>query len=146
MSYVLDHIGLAVANLDAQAEWYARALGLTRVGRFEVEALRLRGEFLSHEQGWAIELLERADAGGGLRAPDPMTALLTLGYGHICIRVPDVAASYAVIVAAGGAERLSPRESPEPGVQFAFVADPEGNLIELLDRPGPVGGKGGASL
>jgi catechol 2,3-dioxygenase-like lactoylglutathione lyase family enzyme len=26
--------------------------------------------------------------------------------------------------------------APEPGVRMAFVADPEGNLIELLHRPG----------
>lgn len=139
MSFALDHVGLAVADLDAQAEWYARALGLTRVGRFEVEQLQLRGEFLRHDDGWAIELLERSGAGGGLRAPDPMTALHTLGYGHVCIRVADVDATHATLVAAGGLDRLSPRQSPEPGVRFAFVSDPEGNLIEILDRPGPIG-------
>ena len=29
---------------------------------------------------------------------------------------------------------MTPRPSPEPGVRMAFVADPEGNLVELLDR------------
>jgi hypothetical protein len=29
---------------------------------------------------------------------------------------------------------MTPRASPEPGVRMAFVADPEGNLIELIDR------------
>jgi len=29
---------------------------------------------------------------------------------------------------------MAPRPSPEPGVRMAFVADPEGNLVELLDR------------
>lgn len=143
MQYSLDHVGLAVADLDAQAEWYARALGLSRVGRFEVGPLQLRGEFLRHDDGWAIELLERAGASGGLRAPDPMTALLTHGYGHICLRVGDVDATHAALIAAGGLDRLSPRESPEPDVRFAFVADPEGNLIELLDRPGPIGARVG---
>jgi glyoxylase I family protein len=31
---------------------------------------------------------------------------------------------------------MPPCAAPEPGVQMAFVADPEGNLIELLHRPG----------
>ena len=29
---------------------------------------------------------------------------------------------------------MPPSPSPEPGVRIAFVADPEGNLIELVDR------------
>ena len=32
---------------------------------------------------------------------------------------------------------MPPCPAPEPGVRMAFVADPEGNLIELLHRPGP---------
>ncbi|MGV1033813.1 MAG: VOC family protein [Microbacteriaceae bacterium] len=144
MRYALDHVGLSVADLEAQAEWYARALGLKRTGRFEVPPLGLRGEFVLSDEGWAIELLEREGSDGGLRAPDPMTALLTRGYGHVCLRVADVDAMFDALIAAGALERLSPRESPEPGVRFAFVADPEGNLIELLDRPGPIGTKVGA--
>ena len=38
------------------------------------------------------------------------------------------------LLAAGAASRLPPSPSPEPGVRIAFVADPEGNLVELLDR------------
>jgi hypothetical protein len=34
---------------------------------------------------------------------------------------------------------MAPQDAPEPGVRVSFVADPEGNLIELLDRTGPVG-------
>jgi glyoxylase I family protein len=30
------------------------------------------------------------------------------------------------------------QESPEPGVTMAYVADPEGNLIEIIDRKGAV--------
>lgn len=145
MDYTLDHVGVSVENLDAQVEWYSRALGLERKGRFQVEALGLSGEFLLSPEGWAIEMLQREGSGGGLRAPDPMTALLTRGYGHICLRVTDVDAMFDSLIAAGGVEKLSPRQSPEPGVRFAFVADPEGNLIELLDRKGPIGFNAGSA-
>ncbi len=37
---------------------------------------------------------------------------------------------------------MPPGPSPEAGVRMAFVADPEGNLIELLHRPG-AGRRGG---
>jgi len=34
---------------------------------------------------------------------------------------------------------MTPRPSPEAGVRMAFVADPEGDLVELLSRPAPQG-------
>jgi catechol 2,3-dioxygenase-like lactoylglutathione lyase family enzyme len=37
-------------------------------------------------------------------------------------------------VAAGARALREPGPSPEPGVRFAFLADPEGNLIELVER------------
>ena len=52
----------------------------------------------------------------------------------IGICVPDVDAAYAGLLTAGATDRMSPRPSPEPGVRMAYVADPEGNLVELLDR------------
>ncbi len=30
----------------------------------------------------------------------------------------------------------TPRDTPEPGLRIAFVADPDGNLVELLSRDG----------
>lgn len=139
MDYKLDHVGVSVANLDAMVDWYANALNLEKRWKFEVPHVNLTGQFLVSEDGWAIELLHREGSGGGLKAPDPMTANLTHGYGHLCLRVKDVDEMFEQLTAFGAQERLSPRPSPEPGVRFAWVADPEGNLIELHDRKGPIG-------
>jgi lactoylglutathione lyase len=135
----LDHVGLSVADLDAQAKWYSTALGLRESAPFAIAPLELRGVFLVGENGLAIELLERRGSAPGLRAPDTATALLTQGYGHICLRVEDVDGQHARLIIAGATERMAPQDAPEPGVRVSFVADPEGNLIELLDRTGPVG-------
>ena len=70
----------------------------------------------------------------GLQAANPVEAALTRGFGHVAFDVPDVDAAYDALVAAGASDRMSPRPSPEPGVRMAYVADPEGNLVELLDR------------
>jgi len=137
----LDHVGLSVADLDAQTAWYSSTLGLEPSSPFALDALGIRGVFLVDRQNqWAIELISRDGSEPGLQAPDPPTALLTQGYGHICLRVDDVDATYDRLLAAGATERMAPRAAPESGVSMAFVADHEGNLIELLDRPGPVGG------
>jgi lactoylglutathione lyase len=134
----LDHVGLSVADLDAQAAWYAAAFGLREALPFEIAGLGLRGAFVVGD-GFAIELLEREGSQPGLRAPDQATALLTRGFGHIALRVSGVDDTHASLLAAGASERLAPQPAPEPGVRMSFVADPEGNLIELLDRPTPVG-------
>ncbi|WP_375387069.1 VOC family protein [uncultured Amnibacterium sp.] len=134
----IDHVGLSVGDLDAQLAWYAAAFGWRVAAPFAIPPLGLRGAFVVSEDGQAIELLERQGSGGGLRAPDPQAALLTRGLGHVCVRVDDTDAWHARLLAAGAEERLPPGDAPEPGVRFSFVADPEGNLVELLDRPGPV--------
>jgi catechol 2,3-dioxygenase-like lactoylglutathione lyase family enzyme len=69
-----------------------------------------------------------------LRAADPPTAVLTEGFGHIAFDVAGVDAAFDRLVGLGARAVMTPRPSPEPGVRMAFVADPEGNLVELLDR------------
>ncbi|MFT4234270.1 MAG: VOC family protein [Microbacterium sp.] len=135
-----DHIGLSVGDLDTAVAWYVEALGLVATEPFAVPSVGVRGQFVvdPHDH-WAIELLERAGSDGGIRATSAPEAMLTRGFGHICLRVPSVDAVYERLVAAGASERMSPCESPEPGVRMAFVADPEGNLIELHDRAGHAG-------
>jgi lactoylglutathione lyase len=130
-----DHVGISVADLGTAAGWYCAALGLEREFEFDVPHVGLRGAMLLSPSGYRVELLER---GGSARhdppAGGPDEAALRRGYGHMCLDVPDVDAAHAVLLAAGAADRMSPRTSPEPGVRMAFVADPEGNLIELIDR------------
>jgi lactoylglutathione lyase len=134
-----DHVGLSVADLDEQVAWYCAAFELTEASPFEIPALGLRGSFVVGGPGLAIELLERAGSTPGIQAADQAEALLTRGYGHICLRVDDVDEFHARLLAHGAGERMRPQPAPEPGVRMSFVADPEGNLIELLDRAGTVG-------
>ena len=47
-------------------------------------------------------------------------------------RVSDLDATYAELLARGATPVWDPRPSPEPGVRMAFVADPEGNLVEFI--------------
>ena len=137
---VLDHVGLSVADLDAQAEWYSRALGFERLEPGGIPAVGLRVVFLvDPEHKWAIELLNRPGSQAKPRAATAPEHVLSQGYGHICLRVDDVDATYDRLIAAGASSIMEPGASPVSGVRMAFVADPEGNFIEMLDRPGPPG-------
>jgi lactoylglutathione lyase len=130
-----DHVGISVADLGTAADWYCAALGLAREFEFEVPQAALRGAMLLSPAGYRVELLERAGSAAAGPAPaGPDEAALQRGYGHMCLDVADVDAAHARLLAAGAADRMPPRAAPEPGVRMAFVADPEGNLIELIDR------------
>jgi glyoxylase I family protein len=130
----LDHPGLNVADLDAAREFYARAFGCETELEFELPD-GIRGAMLKLPAGGRLELFERPGAAAGPAPESPIAALATRGYGHFAVSAPDIEAVYGWALEAGAAERLSPRPSPEPGVRFAFVADPEGNLVELVERP-----------
>jgi len=135
----VDHIGLSVGDLDGMRDWYVRAFGFGTARPFEVPHAGLRGVFLLGPDDIAIELLERRDSSRVRPAAStPPDDLLARGWAHLCLRVDDVDDTFARLVDAGAGVLAAPGDSPEPGVRFAFVTDPEGNLIELLDRKGPV--------
>lgn len=131
---IFDHVGLTVGDLDAAVDWYSRALDLSEEFRFELPGAEFRGVMMIGPTRYRIELLERRGSQPGPQPANPVDAALIRGYGHICLDVEDVDLAFRELLAVGASERMSPRASPEPGVRMAFVADPEGNLIELLDR------------
>ncbi|WP_406165485.1 VOC family protein [Streptomyces sp. NBC_00996] len=134
MNTRLDHISVDVRDLAAQIAWYQEAFGLKTVFEFTLEGPGLSGVVLEHPHGWRIELLARPGSTPGLRARDPLAAALTEGYGHFAVTTPELAPVYAALVAHGAGEVMKPGPSPEPGIRMAWVADPEGNLVELTER------------
>ena len=140
-----DHVGLNVADLPAMVAWYTEALDLKVEFEFSLPQVAFRGTMLASPDGHRIELLHRDGSRPGLQAGSPVEAALTRGYSHFALDVADVDASYAALIEAGATDRMSPRPSPEPGVRMAYVADPEGNLIELLDRTAAYAGEGSGS-
>jgi catechol 2,3-dioxygenase-like lactoylglutathione lyase family enzyme len=62
------------------------------------------------------------------------TAINAPGFAHIAFRVDDVAAARDDVIAAGGkrfGELVSVAVAGAGSVTFVYVADPEGNVIEL---------------
>ena len=135
MAFRLDHVGLAVADLATAADWYRGAFGLDTDLVLRVDELGLDIVMLIHPTyGYRVELLSRAGSSVGAKPADPAAAAARHGYGHIAFEVGDVDAEFDRVVAAGARPVMAPRPAPEPGARMAFVADPEGNLIELLHR------------
>jgi lactoylglutathione lyase len=102
-----------------------------------VDAIDLSIEMLIHPAfGYRVELLHRPGTGtaGAGKPAHPAEAARRAGYGHVAFAVADLDAAYDHAVARGARPVMPPCPAPEPGVRMAFVADPEGNLVELLDR------------
>ena len=124
-----------MADLARAEAWYQKAFGLQREFATRVDAVALDIVMLRDpEHGHRVELLHRPGSGPGLRAANPAEAALTEGFGHLAFGVASLGASHSRLIGLGAREIMPPQPSPEPGVRMSFLADPEGNLVELVER------------
>ena len=128
----LDHVGIAVGDLQQAVAFYRDALGLAVEEPEEVTAQRVRAHFIPAGDA-ALELLEATSA------DSPIARYLERrgpGLHHITLRVDDIAAALARLRARG--IRLID-EQPRPGahgslVAFIHPASAHGVLVELKQR------------
>jgi methylmalonyl-CoA epimerase len=129
MKVRLDHIGIAVKDLDAALAFYRDALGLHVEESEEVASQRVRAHFIAVGEP-ALELLEATASDSAIaryiqkRGP---------GIHHITLRVDDIAAVLSHLRARG--VRLVD-DVPRPGAEGAMVAfihpsAAHGVLVEL---------------
>jgi len=127
----LDHIGIAVKDLESALRTYERGLGLTCSHRETVEAEQVRTAFLPVGDT-QIELLESASPDG------PIGRFLEKrgeGIHHLCFEVEDLDAA----LSRSKAEGLTPLGEPRDGAQgkriiFLHPKGAHGVLIELCQR------------
>jgi len=126
------HIALSVRDLDVQQRWYQQALGLDEVvEQFELPEPRVRTVVLRAANGLRIELIER-EGSTAQTFHDPLEAALTQGYSHWALEVEDLDQTFAALSAVGAQPVSLPAPAVQPGARFAYVGDPEGNLLELI--------------
>jgi glyoxylase I family protein len=130
----MDHVGLNVRDLDAMSDFYVQAFGYREQVRFRLDDLDLGIVMLVDDDGRRFELLARSSGTPGLRAATPVEAAATWGFGHVAFRVEDLPETFARLLGLGASEVFDPRPAPEAGFWFAWVHDPEGNLVELIAR------------
>ena len=128
----LDHVGIAVENLDEALELYTKLLGLEVKGTEVVEAQKVRTAFLPLG-GTELELLESTDPEGPIGR---FIAARGQGVQHLAFRVEDIDAALVELKAAG--MRLID-EVPRYGAGGARIAflhpkATNGVLVELCER------------
>jgi methylmalonyl-CoA/ethylmalonyl-CoA epimerase len=139
MKATIDHVGIAVADLDEALAFYRDALGLEIEAPEDVASQKVRAHFIplgnpAEQTGASLELLEATDPSS------PIAKYLEKrgpGLHHITLRVDDIAAALSRLKAHG--VRLID-EAPRPGADGSLVAfihpsSTHGVLVELTERP-----------
>jgi catechol 2,3-dioxygenase-like lactoylglutathione lyase family enzyme len=114
------HIALATRNFDRLRDFYTETLGLPILGGFPGERILFIGAGST-----AIELIEE---GTTPPSADP------IGWSHLALEVADLDAAHATLTARGVSFHVLPEPYPltAPTVRIAFLRDPDGNEIELI--------------
>jgi lactoylglutathione lyase len=136
-----SHFGLCVADLDAALRFYCDGLGFTAAERYDLDEnqvpglgrarevagpVRVTSQFIRHG-AVAIELLhyDTPQVHG-----HPATSRGQLGLTHLALHVDALDPAIERAVAAGGT--VVPDTRAALGVELVFLADPDGNRVELL--------------
>jgi methylmalonyl-CoA/ethylmalonyl-CoA epimerase len=129
----IDHIGIAVEDIESALAFFGTALGLELDHLATEEGGRTRVAFLP-VGGSEVELVEPQDAESGL---GKFLAKRGEGIHHICFEVDDLEVALARL-AANGAQLVDeiPRVSAS-GMRYAFIhpKSAHGVLIELYQKP-----------
>ena len=125
----LLHTMLRVGNLERSINFYTQVLGMTLIRRSENPEYKYSLAFVGYGSNPEQAELELT-YNHGVDNYEMGTA-----YGHIALGVPDVYAACDKIKAAGG--KVTREAGPVKGgtTVIAFVTDPDGYKIELIQRP-----------
>jgi catechol 2,3-dioxygenase-like lactoylglutathione lyase family enzyme len=142
----IDHAGITVASLKEALRFYRDLLGLRVTDEGEdsgpeldaitgLSGVRIRYAELDLGAGQVLEVIEFHPPEGRRLAQDPRDP----GAGHLALRVDDVDALYARLVAAGvtvpGQPTTITAPGPWNGARCVYVEDPDGRTVELVQRP-----------
>ena len=122
------HTMLRVGDLDRSIAFYTETLGMQLLRRQDFPAGKFTLAFVgygSEDKDAVIELTYNY----GTEKYELGTA-----FGHIALAVPDAAAACAAIRARGGKVVREAGPMMHGGTVIAFVEDPDGYKIELIQR------------
>jgi lactoylglutathione lyase len=123
------HTMIRVGDLERSVAFYTRMFGMRELRRNDVPDGKYTLAFLGYGGNAAGEGEIELTYNYGVEKYDQGTA-----FGHLAIGVPDVAAACARIKAEGGKVTREAGPVKHGTTIIAFVEDPDGYKIELIQR------------
>ena len=124
----LLHMMLRVGELDRSIRFYTEVLGMNLLRRKDYPSGRFTLAFVGYGIESAETVLELTHNW------DISSYEIGAGYGHIALGVEDIAATCEMIRAQGGKIVREPGPMKHGTTVIAFVEDPDGYKIELIQQ------------
>lgn len=123
------HTMIRVKDLDASLDFYTKVLGMQLLRKNDFPDGKFTLAFVgygSEDSTAVIELTHNWDQEGPYDLGD--------GYGHVALGVPDIYKTCETLTANGGKVVRAPGPMKHGSTVIAFVEDPDGYKIELIER------------
>jgi lactoylglutathione lyase len=123
------HTMIRTKNLDASIKFYETCLGMKELRRRDVPGGKYTLAFVgyaSNPEQAEIELTYNYGQDDGYE--------IGTGFGHLAVGVPNVAEAVEKVRAAGGRVTREAGPVQHGTTVIAFVEDPDGYKIELIER------------
>jgi len=128
MSWQMLHTMIRVGDLDKSIAFYTGLLGMTLLRRTDYPEGRFTLAFVGYgdeKSNTVLELTHNWDT--------PAYDLGT-GFGHVALGVPDIYATCEQLAKAGAKITRAPGPMKHGTTVIAFIEDPDGYKIELIER------------
>ena len=119
----VDHPAVAAENVDTLADWYCEALGFEKLFRDPRPIWLVKAP-----DGVILEILPIDNN------PRPTRTNLTPGWSHVAFGVTDIEAGI-VHLDTYSVQWTSPLSPATGGGKVRTFKDPEGNVLQLIERP-----------
>ncbi|MBL8691552.1 MAG: lactoylglutathione lyase [Rhodospirillaceae bacterium] len=123
------HTMVRVLDLEKSIDFYTRLLGMGLIRRKDYESGRFTLAFVGYgdeSAGAVVELTHNWDQ------KEPYT--IGSGFGHMAIGVPDIYGTCEKLAKEGVKIPRPPGPMKHGGSVIAFIEDPDGYKIELIER------------
>ncbi|PYI40178.1 hypothetical protein CVS30_01280 [Arthrobacter psychrolactophilus] len=118
--HAIDHFALQSSDHDRTFDFYTRELGMAVAKQIPIPTLETTLSYLHHGQD-VLEILPNIHGGARLH--------------HMALAVDDVEATLAYVASMGGTPDGPARPAAGGVGSIASVTDPDGTVIEFIDRP-----------
>jgi lactoylglutathione lyase len=126
------HTSIRVSNMERSVDFYSRFLGLKVVNRMEIKKSNAEIMFLQDPEGKGaqLELTLYRDQKQFVQAEYEDRL-----FDHLGFKVKDINTTLDAMKKAGVTVTDEPYRITPTSALIAFVEDPDGTLIELIEKP-----------